>query len=162
MKKAVGVILILIAVVFLQYFGFTKPVILTSVPEFLLVLKEVQSGGADLAYFILTIGNFLMAIASIFLCFGTLWVAIDMLISKKEDFSLIVTRSPLVILSVGSGLFFGAMFAYVFFNLLRFVLVDAAIDVLLAIAALDFTLETLKFLESDARHFRFTVKLSKM
>ncbi|MFH0972227.1 MAG: hypothetical protein V1835_06730 [Candidatus Micrarchaeota archaeon] len=159
MKKAAGIILALFALAILQYYGFSRPVIIQSIPTFF----DSFSGSTslDFAFFLTAFGDVLFSISIIFLCFGIMWVAFDMFVSKDKEFRLVISKNTLVFLAVGGGLFFGSEFAQAFSRLMKLMFIEALLYALVTLAALEFTITILKYLKIDAPHFFLSIKLSQ-
>ncbi len=160
MKKAVAAVMILFAVWMLQNFGFYQPIIITAIPNFFDQMDMVKAGTADFGNFLISISDAFLAMSVIFLSFGCLWVAFDFIASKESDFRAVLTRNPIMLLSIGSGLLFGSQFAAAFASLISMRLPDGALQVVLAIAALEFTMTLLRYLDMNAKKYVFSLKLS--
>ncbi|HLC47670.1 MAG TPA: hypothetical protein VJI13_01225 [Candidatus Norongarragalinales archaeon] len=162
MKKAASLVLILVALSALNYYGFVRGTIVNAIPEFFQVLGLISVGEADFPWFILSIGEALLSIGVILLAFAIFWVAVELAISKDKDFKFVITRTPVVFLAVGSGLYFGAQFAHAFAQLLYLNFTAVLIDSLFAIASIELTLTLLKYLKGDSDRFQLEVRLKAM
>ncbi|MFH1443520.1 MAG: hypothetical protein ABIG96_05785 [Candidatus Micrarchaeota archaeon] len=162
MKKAAALILILVSISLLQYYAFVKGSILTAIPDFFTVVSMVSRGTADFPIFIHAIGNALLSIGIIFLSFAVCWIGLELLVSKDRGFRIVLSRNPIVFLSVGSGIYFGAQFSHAFGYLLTINFAQALIESLFALAALEFTLTLLRYLKSETGHFEFTLKFKRL
>ncbi|MEK6954980.1 MAG: hypothetical protein AABX01_08255 [Candidatus Micrarchaeota archaeon] len=162
MKKAVALLLALASLALLNYYAFVKGTVLFAIPDFFSVLAQVTRGTAQFPTFIQSLGDAFTAIGVIFLSVGTFWVALEIAFSKNKEFTAIISKTPIVFLSVGTGIYFGAQFAHAFADVLLLDFYSLIVDGLLAIAFLEFTLTLLRYLQMKTERFEFSLKLSRL
>jgi type II secretory pathway component PulF len=158
MRKAIAALMILIALLVLHYYGFVRPVILYAIPTFIEELNHFGSPESSLPYFFFSLSDALFSIAMIFLTFSFFWIGLNLALSKKREFEIEISKSPLVFLSVGSGLLFGAEFIQAFSYLLRISFFETIYYVLLSLIALEITLTLIRNLATNASEFIFAIK----
>lgn len=161
MKKAVAALMLAVSIYLLHYYGFVQPIIVTAVPEFFHVLKDVNQGVGEFPYFIYTFGTALLSISIIFLSFGLFWAGLELAFSKSRDFSMVLSRTSVFFIAVGAGLLFMGQFASAFSFLLQLDFFNMLVGALFTLASLEFTLTLLRYLSTSADSFTFSIKFSK-
>lgn len=157
MKKAAAALLILGALTIMFYYGFERPVLTSSILGFFAMMRDFSSGTLDFPYFVQSLGDVLFSLSMVFINLGVIWVGLELLASREEEFKFTVPRTTVVFLAVGGGFFFGGAFAHAFARALQFSIWEVLVQLVLAIASLEFTLTLLRYMQTDARRFRFSL-----